>query len=130
MIDFITELLKKQTHPNDHPEEQWWTFHVDRASRVSRFGIRLILQSLIREPMKQALRLSFSTSNNEAEYEVILVGLDLALMLVATKLEIRSDSQLIVGQIQREYEAKNEHMARYLAMVEDQLKKLDKWIIR
>ena len=79
--------------------------------------------------MKQALRLSFSTSNNEAEYEAILVGLDLALMLVATKLEIRSDSQLIVGQIQREYEAKNEHMARYLAMVEDQLKKLDKWII-
>ncbi|RVX02217.1 hypothetical protein CK203_025411 [Vitis vinifera] len=87
-------------------------------------------EELYMEPMKQALRLSFSTSNNEAEYEAILVGLDLALMLVATKLEIRSDSQLIVGQIQREYEAKNEHMARYLAMVEDQLKKLDKWIIR
>ena len=130
MIDFIAELPKKQTHPNDHPKEQWWTLHVDRASRVSKFGIGLILQSLIGKPMKQTLRLNFSTSNNEAEYEVILVGLDLALMLVATKLEIRNDSQLIVGHIQREYEAKNEHMARYLAMVEDQLKKLDKWIIR
>nr|CAN69047.1 hypothetical protein VITISV_022345 [Vitis vinifera] len=126
MIDFIAELPKKQTHLNDHPEEQWWTLHVDRASRVSKFGIGLILQSLIGEPMKQTLRLNFSISNNEAEYEAILVGQDLALMLLATKLEIRNDSQLIVGHIQREYEAKNEHMARYLAMVEDQLKKLDK----
>ena len=47
-------------------------------------------------------------------------------MLVATKLEIRSDSQLIVGQIQRECEANDERMARYLAMMEDRLKILDK----
>ena len=51
-------------------------------------------------------------------------------MLVATKLEIRSDSQLIFGQIQREYEAKDERMTRYLTMVEDHLKELDKWVIR
>ena len=80
--------------------------------------------------MEQAIHLSFSTSNNEAEYEVVLVGLDLALVLATTKLEIRSDSQLIVEQIQQEYEAKDEHMARYLAMVESCLKKLDEWVIR
>ncbi|KAL6321784.1 hypothetical protein AAG906_035302 [Vitis piasezkii] len=56
--------------------------------------------------------------------------LDLALVLAATKLEIRSDSQLIVEHIQQEYEAKDEHMARYLAMVESHLKKLDEWVIR
>ena len=68
------------------------------------------------------------TSNNEAEYEVVLVGLDLALMLASTKLEIKSDSQLIVEQIQWEYEAKYEHMEWYLDMVKERLKKLDKWI--
>ena len=47
--------------------------------------------------MEQAIRLSFSAFNNETEYEVVLVGLNLALVLAATKLEIRSDSQLIVG---------------------------------
>ena len=80
--------------------------------------------------MEQAIRLSFFASNNEAEDDVVLVELDLALVLAATKLEIRSDSQLIVEYIQQEYEAKDEHMARYLAMVESHLKKLDEWVIR
>ena len=58
------------------------------------------------------------------------MGLNLAITLAATRLEIRSDSQLIVEQIQKEYETKDEHMAHYLAMVEDRLKKLDEWVIR
>nr|CAN66079.1 hypothetical protein VITISV_018658 [Vitis vinifera] len=79
-------------------------------------GVSLILQSLIGELMKQAICLNFSTSNNVVEYEVILTELDLTLTLVTTKLEIRSDFQLIIIQIQREYETKDECMARYLAM--------------
>ena len=80
--------------------------------------------------MEQAARLNFSASNNKAKYEPILVELDLALALVATKLETRSDSQLIFGQIQREYEAKDERMARYLTIVESHLEKLDELVIR
>ena len=97
MIDFIVELPKKQAHPVDRPWEQWCTLHVDRASRVFGSRVGLILQSPTRELMEQDICLSFSTSNNEAKYEVILVGLNLALMLASTKLEIMSDSQLIVG---------------------------------
>ncbi|RVW13311.1 hypothetical protein CK203_088988 [Vitis vinifera] len=55
-----------------------------------------------RKLIEQAIRLSFSASNNEAEYEVVLAEQDLALVLEGTKLEIRSDSHLIVEQIQRE----------------------------
>ena len=80
--------------------------------------------------MEQTIRLNFSASNNETEYEVMLAELDLALMLVVAKFKVLSDSQLIVRQIQQEYEAKVERMARYLAMVEERLKKLDEWIIR
>ena len=50
------------------------------------------MQSPTGELIEQVIRLSFSTSNNEVEYETILAGLDLALMLVTTKLEIKSDS--------------------------------------
>ncbi|KAL6331838.1 hypothetical protein AAG906_020182 [Vitis piasezkii] len=116
MTDFITKLPKKQTHSIDCPKEQWWTLHVDGVSWV--------------ELMEQTIRLSFSTSNNETKYEVMLAELDLALMLVVAKFKVRSDSQLIVRQIQQEYEAKVERMARYLSMVEERLKKLDEWIIR
>ena len=71
---------------------------------MSESGIGLILQSPTRKLIEQAIHLSFSASNNETEYEVVLAEQDLALVLEGTKLEIRSDSQLIVGQIQREYE--------------------------
>ena len=73
-----------------------------------------MLSSLTREHIKQYGRLYFPTSNNEAEYKAIIVGLELALVLVKPKMEIQSDSQLVVGQIQREYEARDECMAHYL----------------
>ena len=73
--------------------------HVDWASRVLGSEIGLLLQSPIGEQIEQAIRLGFPTSNNEAKYEAILDGLDLALTLSATKLEIYNDSQLIIGQI-------------------------------
>ena len=96
MTDFIAKLPKKQAHLADHLGEQWWALHVDGASRVSGSGVRLILQSLTRELMKQAICLSFSASNNEVEYEAVLAELDLALMLAVTKLEIRNNFQLII----------------------------------
>ena len=68
---------------------------------MSRFRVCLILQSPTGELIEQSIQLNFSVSNNEAEYEVVLVGLDLTLLLAAPKLEIRSDSRPIVGQIQR-----------------------------
>lgn len=54
----------------------------------------------------------------------------LALAFSASKLEIRSDSKLIVGHIQREYEAKDRRMAQYLTKVRDTLNQLDEWVIR
>ena len=54
----------------------------------------------------------------------MMVGLKLALALAALKIEILSDSQLVVRQIQREYEARDEHMAHHLNSVESHLDKL------
>ncbi|RVW56687.1 Retrovirus-related Pol polyprotein from transposon 17.6 [Vitis vinifera] len=94
------------------------------AIELSEFGIefqpRLSMkgQSPTGEHLKQAIRLGFPASNNEAEYEAILSGLNLALALSVSKLRIYSDSQLVVRQLQKEYEAKDAHMARYLTKVQ------------
>ena len=45
--------------------------------------------------MEQAICLSFLVSNNEVEYEAMLSGLDLTLILAAARLEVKRDSQLI-----------------------------------
>lgn len=59
---------------------------------MSESRVGLILQSPIGELIEQAIRLSFFASNNETKYETVLVGPDLALILVVAKLEIKSNS--------------------------------------
>ncbi|RVW31489.1 hypothetical protein CK203_105801 [Vitis vinifera] len=72
----------------------------DEASRTSGAGVWLVLLFPTRKQIKQSVHLDFLVFNNETEYEAMMVGLKLALALAALKIEIRSDSQLVVRQIQ------------------------------
>ena len=83
----------------------WWILNVDGASRQTGAGIDLQLKSPVEERIEQAIRLGFSASNNESEYEVILAGIELAITVFADRLLIRSDLQLVVGQVNEEYES-------------------------
>ncbi|KAL6315340.1 hypothetical protein AAG906_000441 [Vitis piasezkii] len=98
----LSDRTHKPTTPSYPAQTGFIRTNVEMGHRVevSGSGVGLILQSPTGELMEQAICLSFSASNNEVEYEVFLVELNLALVLATTKLEIRSDSQLIVGQIQ------------------------------
>ena len=78
----------------------------DRASRQSGAGIDLQLTSPTGERIEQAIRLGFSASNNELEYEAMIAGLELALAVGADSLSIRSDSQLVVGQVNAEFKSR------------------------
>ena len=61
-----------------------------------------------------ALRFRFQASNNEAEYEALIVGLCLTRELQASNLRIYSDSQLVVNQVNNIYLARGEKMVTYL----------------
>ena len=80
--------------------------------------------------MEYALRLRFQTSNKEVEYEAVIVGLNLAHSMEADQLEVCSDSQLVVKQIEDDYEAKGEKMICYLKKVCELLKKFVRVQIR
>ena len=67
--------------------------------------------------MEYALRFGFQASNNEVEYETIIVGLKLAHFMEVDQLEICSDSQFMVKQIEDSYEARGEKMILYLKKV-------------
>jgi ribonuclease HI len=68
-----------------------------------------------------AIRLQYTTTNNEAEYEALLAGLKMAKTLGATELDVHNDSQLVVGQVNGDYEAKEERMLQYLNLVRHQM---------
>ena len=120
MADFITDFIAGKG---------WWVLHVDRASKALSLGVGLILQPPTGELLEQAIWLGFPTSNNEVEYEAILVVLDLAHSLSTVKLKKCNDFQLVIEQIQKEYEAKDERMAHYLALIQDSLAKLGEWVV-
>ena len=73
--------------------------------------------------VEYALRFEFQASNNKAEYEAVIAELNLAHSMEADQLEICSDSQLVVKQIEDSYEARGEKMILYLKKLRELLKK-------
>ena len=73
--------------------------------------------------MEYSLIFGFQVSNNEAEYEAVIVGLNLAHSMEADQLEVCNDSQLVVKQIEDSYEARGEKNDLYLKKVRELLKK-------
>ena len=84
-----------------------WTLNVDGTSRQTEAGIGLKIKSPAEEKIEQVIRLGFSASNNELEYEAILAGIELTATVLADKLMIQSDSQLVVGQVNVKYESQD-----------------------
>ena len=105
------------------PDLPIWRLSVDGAVNAQGRGADLILTSPNEIDVEYALRFGFQASNNEAEYEAVIVGLNLAHSMEAYQLEVSSDSQLVVKQIEDSYEAKGENMILYLKKVRELLKK-------
>lgn len=68
-------------------------------------------------------------TNNQAEYKAVVFGLRQALMLGATSILIRLDSQLIVKQVLGEYKVKHANMKPLFAEVKDLLTQFDSYEI-
>ena len=100
-----------------------WKLSVDGATNAQGSGVGLILTSPEGIDIEYALRFGFQASNNEAEYEVVIAGLNLAHSLEVDQLEVYNDSQLVVRQIEDTYEVKSGRMILYLKKVQDLLKK-------
>lgn len=54
-----------------------------------------------------AFRLNFRCTNNMAEYEVVILGLQMVRKLGAKRVSIMGDSELIIKQIKGEYSVNN-----------------------
>ena len=80
----------------------------------------MVLQSPEGDIIKCTILLQFPTTNNEDEYEVILTSLDQAKAVGALSIILYSDSQVVIGHINGDYEAKGERMKKYLDLIRRQ----------
>jgi len=64
-------------------------------------------------------------SNNEAEYEAMVAGLEMLLELGAKDVEIRGDSELVIKQLTKEYKCVKGNLVIYFATAIALLKRFD-----
>ena len=94
-----------------------WEVYVDGASNQKGFRVGLVLISPEKIIVERSLRLDFSATNNEAEYEAPMMGMAIVQRMGGKSVKVFSDSRLVVGQVKGEFEAKDERMQGYLSQV-------------
>ena len=94
-----------------------WELYVDGAANQRGSGVGLVLVSPEKITIEKSLRLSFSVTNNEAEYEALLMGMIMVQKMGEKAMKVFSDSKLVVGQVRGDLEARDSRMQEYLCQI-------------
>ena len=91
-----------------------WKLYIDGAANQKGSRMGIVIVSLDRITIEKSLRLGFSATNNEAEYEALLIGVAMVRKLGRKVADVFSDSRLVIEQVKGELEARNLRMQGYL----------------
>ncbi|GKV21495.1 hypothetical protein SLEP1_g31472 [Rubroshorea leprosula] len=127
LADFIVECTPCPSTSNPEPND--WTLYVDGASSSKGSGAGALLIGLEGYRSEHALKFNFDATNNMAEYEALLLGLQLALELKISAIQVYSDSQLVVNQINSICEVVDLVMVKYVALVAELKCKFQKFCL-
>ncbi|XP_020254169.1 uncharacterized protein LOC109831246 [Asparagus officinalis] len=115
IIDLLENLPDETPEVNTTSPWKVWQLFFDDASHIGMSGsivtgVGVVLISLQNLVLPQAFSLMEPCTNNVAEYNALLIGLELATELEINHLEAYDDSQLIVKQMTGEYEVRNDDL--------------------
>ncbi|GKV27692.1 hypothetical protein SLEP1_g36830 [Rubroshorea leprosula] len=125
LADFVVECTSNQVEPNS--EAETWTLYVDGSSNNKGSGAGAVLTGPDGFRSEHALKFNFQATNNVAEYEALLLGLRLAAEIKVKRLQIYSDSQLVVNQINSMCEVIDPILARYVVAVSELKNRFEKF---
>ncbi|KAL0367314.1 UNVERIFIED_CONTAM: Ribonuclease HI [Sesamum radiatum] len=117
LADFISEITKMSV--KDTSQDQVWLLHIDGSSTTQGSGAGIVITTPQGEDLEFAIKFGFKASNNEAEYEALVIGMRMTHEAGARHLLAYSYSQLIVKQVEGAYETKEESMIQYLQQIMD-----------
>ena len=99
--DIMTELSLKGFEP--YLNNFYWVLYVNGSSNLQGSGGGVILEGQNEVLIEKAIRFAFKASNNQDEYEALIVGMLLAKELGAHHLLAKNDSLLVTGYEQIAY---------------------------
>ncbi|VFQ94437.1 unnamed protein product [Cuscuta campestris] len=116
LADFQVECTAREVTRNQteiRAEKDWWIMSIDGSTGSRSCGAGIVLITPENFRLYYAIRFRFRVSNNEAEYEALINGLKILGKIGVSKVQVYTDSRLVVGQITGEFEAKEERMKKY-----------------
>ena len=90
VVDFVVEYTQSEGQGADGLKQ--WIIHTDGSSNRHAGGAGVVIQTPEGDKIECMIRLDFSTTNNETEYEALVVGLDLAKATGAGNVIVHCDS--------------------------------------
>jgi hypothetical protein len=93
--------------------DEVWKMNFDGAHSRSGKGAGIVLTSPTKQSYNFAFRLEFDATNNVAEYEALLLGLEIAKDMGIKILNIKGDSDLVILQVKNKYACKSERLRKY-----------------
>lgn len=109
LTDFIVEFTLSEDK-NMQDTTILWTVHTNGSSVQKMVEVGVVLTSSEGDILKYGVQLQFHATNHEVKYVAILIRLRVARSLGAKNVLLKSDSKLVIGQINGEYEAKESRM--------------------
>jgi ribonuclease HI len=102
----------------DNPETaEVWRMYFVGSLKLQGAGAGILFIAPGGEQLKYALQLLFPASNNAAEYESLIHGLNIAISLGIKSLMVYGDSLVVISQINKEWDCSNDSMGKYCTAV-------------
>nr|GEV91930.1 hypothetical protein [Tanacetum cinerariifolium] len=119
LADFLTEVPMGTGNAEvcslaNNTKVEKWTLFTNGASSLKGAGAGLVLIDPTGTEYTYAIRLNFTSTNNEAEYEALLAKLRITGKMKAPSLIVKVDSKLVACQMNGEFVASSDGMAKYL----------------
>ncbi|GKU86461.1 hypothetical protein SLEP1_g981 [Rubroshorea leprosula] len=101
---------------------------INFTETMSGAGVMIISPSGLKTQM--SFQLDFNCTNNQAEYEALIIGLEMLVELKVSMVEVIGDSQLVLKQLSSEYKCTSLALAPYFALAVQLLEEFDDVSIR
>jgi ribonuclease HI len=116
LVDFVSEWTEQQV--SDNPETaEVWRMYFDGSLKLQGAGAGILFIAPGGEQLKYALQFLFPASNNAAEYEALIHGLNIAISLSVKRLMVYGDSMVVISHINKEWDCSSDSMGKYCTAV-------------